>query len=454
MSNIRRRPARSRLATLVLALLGAMLAGTLTVVGAAPAQAGVDGNIVVTSERPGTARVKGSIRWFRQLMEQPPEALQLEISMPGNNRMVELFPTVRYPDHVQFDVDMTLTLPDLGPNARTIPYDIRGRFQPYSGQNQDFRAWGEVTVQTTHPYGVVDSVTSTSHRTVTITGWAGDFDRPAAPTEIHIYVGGDWTTPGVETHTVHTGIARPDVQEVYGFVNSGFSVTVPTAKSGNQQVTVHAINHADTGGQHRMIGQATVDVVVDTRAPLTTITSAPKTATPDDTVTVTFSADEPNSTFQCRWDEATWEPCSGSKSVKLTPGNHMISVRATDAAGNTGPVATWVVSISQPATQPPIGTPGAPGTPGSPGASPSVDAQAVKRKSRLRVDVAPDSATTNYRVLVQRKVRGKWRTVKRTRTRGDADTVVVNLRRGRYRAVVPRGKHGPRMTSGTVRLRR
>ena len=61
----------------------------------------------------------------------------------------------------------------------------------------------------------------------------------------------------------------------------------------------------------------------------------------------------------------------------------------------------------------------------------------AKKKSRLRIDVDPDSAADNYRVTIQRKVGQRWRKVQGVRTRGDRDVVVVDLRRGKYRVVLP-----------------
>ncbi|UUZ61433.1 hypothetical protein [Nocardioides sp. B-3] len=78
----------------------------------------------------------------------------------------------------------------------------------------------------------------------------------------------------------------------------------------------------------------------------------------------------------------------------------------------------------------------------------------MKKKSRLRIDVGPDSSTSNYRVVIQRKVGKRWRKIERVRTRGPKDVVVVNLRRGTYRVVLPKSTAGPAITSSSVRLRR
>lgn len=48
----------------------------------------------------------------------------------------------------------------------------------------------------------------------------------------------------------------------------------------------------------------------------------------------------------------------------------------------------------------------------------------------------------------------RWRTVDRAHTRGDKDVVVVDLRRGKYRVVLPKSAQGPALRSDVVRLRR
>ena len=78
----------------------------------------------------------------------------------------------------------------------------------------------------------------------------------------------------------------------------------------------------------------------------------------------------------------------------------------------------------------------------------------MKKKSRLRIDVGPDSASSNYRVVIQRKVGKRWRKVERVRTRGTRDVVVVNLRRGKYRVVLPKSAQGAAVRSDAVRLKR
>ena len=68
--------------------------------------------------------------------------------------------------------------------------------------------------------------------------------------------------------------------------------------------------------------------------------------------------------------------------------------------------------------------------------------------------MGPDSDADNYRLVIQRKVAKKWRKVDVVGSRGGRGVVVVDLRRGQYRVVLPSSPQGPAVTSSTVRLRR
>jgi hypothetical protein len=78
----------------------------------------------------------------------------------------------------------------------------------------------------------------------------------------------------------------------------------------------------------------------DSTPPDTQIDSGPTGVTADDTPTFTFSATEPGSTFECRFDSDPFGPCSGpgdshTPSSSLPSGAHTFEVRATDQAQNT-----------------------------------------------------------------------------------------------------------------------
>jgi CSLREA domain-containing protein len=91
---------------------------------------------------------------------------------------------------------------------------------------------------------------------------------------------------------------------------------------------------------------------VDTVAPIVTITSGQTGLTNDSTPTFGFSS-EAGATFQCRFDAAAFAPCTSphTPTPALSDGAHTFQVRATDAAGNTGPAASRSITVDTTAPQ-------------------------------------------------------------------------------------------------------
>jgi hypothetical protein len=115
---------------------------------------------------------------------------------------------------------------------------------------------------------------------------------------------------------------------------------------------------------------ATRTFTVDLQAPDTSIDSGPSGETSSSSATFTFSASEPNSTFECRLDAGPWEACTSGKTYSsLAPGSHTFSVRGRDEAGNqesegSAATRTWTITSSGTGGTPGGGTPGG-GTPGA-----------------------------------------------------------------------------------------
>jgi hypothetical protein len=92
---------------------------------------------------------------------------------------------------------------------------------------------------------------------------------------------------------------------------------------------------------------------VDTAAPTASITGGPSDPSNDAGPTFTFTADESGSSFECRLDGGTFSACTSPHGLTgLTDGSHIFTVRAVDAAGNTGPDdnRTWTVDLTAPQT--------------------------------------------------------------------------------------------------------
>ncbi|NQU36818.1 MAG: DUF2202 domain-containing protein [Actinobacteria bacterium] len=95
------------------------------------------------------------------------------------------------------------------------------------------------------------------------------------------------------------------------------------------------------------------------------------------------------------------------------------------------------------------------GTPGQiPRENARVKVSAVRNASKIRVNVDPDNPSANYRVKVQKKVNGKWRTKKVVKTKGRADVKTVNMKAGTYRVKVPAQLGVEPVVSARVRLAR
>jgi subtilisin family serine protease len=86
----------------------------------------------------------------------------------------------------------------------------------------------------------------------------------------------------------------------------------------------------------------------------------------------------------------------------------------------------------------------------------TVKASAVNNRSRLRVDVDPNVGSASWRVVIQKKINKRWTNAATVRTRGPSEVITVDLRRGTYRAVVPKGQFGYRsaVASGPLTLKR
>lgn len=84
----------------------------------------------------------------------------------------------------------------------------------------------------------------------------------------------------------------------------------------------------------------------DTTPPTVSITSAPPASTPATSASFAFAGSEEGLTFTCSLDEGSFAACASPASYEaLAPGDHTFSVRASDAAGNTGSAAhPWTIT--------------------------------------------------------------------------------------------------------------
>ncbi len=115
--------------------------------------------------------------------------------------------------------------------------------------------------------------------------------------------------------------------------------TLGATADGSHTYTVKATDAAGNAGQASYVW------TIDTVAPTTTLTAKPANSSNDPTPSFSFSAGE-TSTFQCELDAGAFAPCTSPTTLGATAdGSHTYTVKATDAAGNTGPVTSHVWTI-------------------------------------------------------------------------------------------------------------
>jgi hypothetical protein len=122
--------------------------------------------------------------------------------------------------------------------------------------------------------------------------------------------------------------------------------TNPNLGDGLHSFAVRAIDTAGNIGTSASYGWT-----IDTFAPTTTITQKPASLSSTSSATFAFAASEAGSTFACRLDNGSFSSCaSPTNYANLSDGPHTFAVRATDAAGNTGPDVAygWTIETRSP----------------------------------------------------------------------------------------------------------
>jgi hypothetical protein len=125
---------------------------------------------------------------------------------------------------------------------------------------------------------------------------------------------------------------------------------------GDHTFSVRAIDAAGNTDATPATSEWTIETQADTTAPDTSITAQPTSSTTDTAASLSFTADEPGSTFTCKLDDGFWASCASPESYSgLALGEHTFAVRATDAAGNTDTTpatSEWTVVAPSDTTAP------------------------------------------------------------------------------------------------------
>ena len=274
------------------------------------------------------------------------------------------------------------------------------------------------------PFGSLESITATTDGYVRLRGWTAD--PTGAEQLLTVWTGAKFVWAR------GTGVHHP-LPALLGYGDRrGFDTLVggpPYFTPGTFEICVRIAFRVG-------LGCRTVTIAEDRFAPETTLTGVPPASGPDRTVSLHFTSTELG-LFECRWGLGPWSGCTSPVVETVSPGTHTFAVRAWDQWNNIDPTpATTTFTVTGPPPQRLV-----------------VAADAVRHRSRLRVDVDPDSLDHAYRFRVQRRVDGRWRTVARRSTRGPRDTRLLDLDRGRYRVVIP-AQHGMLRDVARARLRR
>jgi uncharacterized repeat protein (TIGR01451 family) len=127
------------------------------------------------------------------------------------------------------------------------------------------------------------------------------------------------------------------------------SCTSPTALAGLADGShVFSVHAADAAGNVSV--DATRSWLVDTAAPVASIAGGPTGSTKVTTASFVLGSSETGSTFECKLDGGVFALCSAPAYAALADGNHVFSMHATDAAGNTSAdvVRSWFVDATAP----------------------------------------------------------------------------------------------------------
>jgi hypothetical protein len=306
-----------------------------------------------------------------------------------------------------------------------------------------------VSVANPNPFGSLDELSTPAPGLVRVRGWAADPSSPTSALAVHIYAGSTYL------RSITANGSRPDVGKAFpGYGDwHGYDATIP-APSGSIRVCTFGIN-VGVGNNNTELGCRTVAVVADTAPPETTLTAAPPSVHDSTSVSFSFTSSEGGSTFTCQVDGGAWAACTSPVAYSAALGDHTFAVRARDAAGNVDPtpavVGYRVTDLVAPPPPPPAAAPDP--APAQASTAIALSATAVRNSSRIKVDLGPDSSLRDYHFRLQRRADGRWRTVRRSATKGSRDVRVLDMRRGRYRVVVP-AQLGLTGAKATVRLRR
>ncbi|MDR1766956.1 MAG: hypothetical protein LBR32_00715 [Propionibacteriaceae bacterium] len=129
------------------------------------------------------------------------------------------------------------------------------------------------------PVGSLELATSPSAGTLSVRGWAADWDSPSTSIQVKACVGGTLTTG--ECHTLTANQTRADIGTKFPGLgnNHGFQSSFTTAKTGAQSVNLYGVNAPGTAGADGLLKTVTVNIS-STAANVPSVQQADATSTP------------------------------------------------------------------------------------------------------------------------------------------------------------------------------
>nr|WP_236673441.1 Ig-like domain-containing protein [Comamonas sp. JC664] len=187
--------------------------------------------------------------------------------------------------------------------------------------------------------------------------WTVDLTPPELPT---IDSPADQEEVATSTPTV-TGTGEPG-SDIYLEVGGNSYGPIPVDGDGNWTFTIpdeldegpHTVSVINVDPAGNSAGPVTSTFVVDLTAPDTFIESGPALLTNATSATFEFRSEGGGVAYECSLDGGSFAPCTNPVTFTgLVDGEHMLMVRAVDAAGNVDPTPaeyTWTVDTAPPDT--------------------------------------------------------------------------------------------------------
>lgn len=246
---------------------------------------------------------------------------------------------------------VTITGPEGPTNDPTPTVDIT---TPENGGHIECRIdggpWFTVTSPWTLP-ALADGVHTITCRYVDAAGNAGaetsititiDTTAPGAPTVNGPNGPTNDTTPGFNLGGAGDGEHYEcKVDDGEWIVVNGALFVTSELSEGTHTITCRIVDEAGNAGPG-----TSVTVTIDSSAPGAVTIDGPSGPTNDTTPTVELSSNETGGHFECRVDGGEWQTVPSTWTLPaLTEGDHIVTCRYVDGAGNAGPESSITITI-------------------------------------------------------------------------------------------------------------